>query len=211
MPNQAFFNLPEDKRGLIISTAVDEFSSVNYDTASINQICRRSKIAKGSFYQYFKDKLDLYVYIMTIAVERKISFFSMILNHSNALTLLEQIRLLFVKGIEFAVEYPQYAALGEQFIKENNEAVKSAVIKEGEKQSEALFSHIIDSAKSRGEVSSKVDTFALGMLLQSLNRAVNDYMQSKSSTDHSLSSKDTVKLVDSLLNIIFNGIKPTQE
>jgi len=74
-----------------------------------------------------------------------------------------------------------------------------------------LISHIIDSAKSRGEVSSKVDTFALGMLLQSLNRAVNDYMQSKSSTDHSLSSKDTVKLVDSLLNIIFNGIKPTQE
>jgi len=112
MPNQAFFNLPEDKRGLIISTAVDEFSSVNYDTASINQICRRSKIAKGSFYQYFKDKLDLYVYIMTIAVERKISFFSMILNHSNALTLLEQIRLLFVKVIQFAGEYPQYAGLG---------------------------------------------------------------------------------------------------
>lgn len=79
MPNSAFFNLSEEKRSLIISNAFDEFSSANYDAASINQICKKSTIAKGSFYQYFKDKLDLYVYIMTLAVEAKIAFFAIIL------------------------------------------------------------------------------------------------------------------------------------
>jgi len=65
MPQETFFNLPDDKRNLIISSAMQEFSQSNYNTASINQICKKAKIAKGSFYQYFNDKLDLYVYIMT--------------------------------------------------------------------------------------------------------------------------------------------------
>jgi AcrR family transcriptional regulator len=209
MPNPAFFNLSENKRNLIVSVTIDEFSSANYDTASINQICKKANIAKGSFYQYFTDKLDLYIYIMTLTIEKKISFFNIILDHFKTLTLLEQIRLLFIKGIEFAKEYPQYAALGEQFSKEINETAKLAVIKEGEKQSEILFIQMVDHAKLKGEVSSKVDTLALSMMLQSLNKTVNEYMLNKlGGVNHTNYSEDTNKLVDSLLNIIFNGIKP---
>lgn len=209
MPNQAFFNLSEDKRNLIISVAIEVFSSANYDTASINQICKKSNMAKGSFYQYFTDKLDLYIYIMTLAIEKKVSFFTIILDQFKALTLREQIRLLFIKGIEFAKEYPQYAALGEQFSKENNETAKSAVIKEGEKQSEILFAQMVDHAKLKGEVSSKVDTLALSMILQSLNKTVNEYRLNKfGGVNPTHYSEDTNQLVDSLLNIIFNGIKP---
>ena len=206
MPNPAFFNLSEDKRDLIIWEAIKVFSSANYDIASINQICKNSKIPKGSFYQYFIDKLDLYIYIMTLGIGKKIDFFTIILDQFKALTLQEQIRLLFIKGIEFSKEYPQYAALGEQFSKENNETVKSAVIKEGEKQSEVLFIQMVDHAKLKGEISSKVDTLALSMMLQSLNKVVGEYMLNK--FDGINHNEDINRLVDSLLNIIFNGIKP---
>ncbi len=209
MPNQAFFNLPEDRRKLIISVALDEFSSADYDTASINQICRKSNIAKGSFYQYFKDKLDLYVYTMTLAIEKKVSFFTKVLDQFAVMTLQEQIRLLFIKGIEFAEEYPQYAALGERFSIEKNTTARSAVMQEGEKQSEQLFVQMIDYAKSNGQVSSDVDTIALSMLLQSLNRAVSEYLAGEfGNADRTKHETDTIKLVDSLLNIIFNGISP---
>ena len=110
MPQETFFNLPDDKRSLIISAAMDEFSKADYNTASINQICNKSNIAKGSFYQYFADKLDLYVYIMTLAIEEKIKFFSSVIAEFHTLSLLEQFRLLFLKGVEFAKKYPQYAA-----------------------------------------------------------------------------------------------------
>lgn len=209
MPNTAFFNLSEDKRNLIISVAIDEFASANYDTASINQICKKSNIAKGSFYQYFTDKLDLYIYIMTIAIEEKVNFFTTILENFKTLTLLEQIRLLFIKGIEFAKKNPQYAALGEQFLKESNEHAKQAVIKEGEKRSDIIFAQMIDYAKLKGEINSEVETLALSMMLQSLNKTVNEYTLNKyGGTNHINFSEDTNELVDSLLNIIFNGIKP---
>lgn len=208
MPKETFFNLPRDKRNLIISAAIEEFSKADYNTASINQICKKSNIPKGSFYQYFTDKLDLYVYIMTIAIKEKIKFFSDVISEFPALTLLEQIRLLFLKGLEFAKKHPQYAALAEQFTKENDESVKSAVIKEGEKQSEALFIQMIDNAKAKGEIDEKVDSVALSILLQSLNSAINRYMLDKlGNTRYEDNQEDINYFVDSLLNIIFFGIQ----
>lgn len=208
MPQATFFNLPDDKKILIIAAALDEFSSASYDTASINQICKKSNIAKGSFYQYFTDKMDLYVYIMTLAIEEKIKFFSSVLTEFDTLSLLEQFRLLFLKGIEFAKDYPQYAALGEQFSKENNELAKSSVIKEGDKQSETLFIQMIDQAKSKGEIDSRVDSLALNMILQSLNNTVNEYMLDKyENVRYEDYEEDVNNFVDSLLTIIFKGIQ----
>ena len=208
MPQATFFNLPDDKKNLIIAAALDEFSSASYDTASINQIYKKSNIAKGSFYQYFTDKMDLYVYIMTLAIEEKIKFFSSVLTEFDTLSLLEQFRLLFLKGIEFAKDYPQYAALGEQFSKENNELAKSSVIKEGDKQSETLFIQMIDQAKSKGEIDSRVDSLALNMILQSLNNTVNEYMLDKyENVRYEDYEEDVNNFVDSLLTIIFKGIQ----
>lgn len=208
MPNQSFFNISNEKRALIISAALEEFSMFNYDTASINKICKKSNIAKGSFYQYFVDKLDLYVYMMTLAIEAKIQFFSEILDQFKTLTLLEQIQLLFIRGIKFTKVHPQYAALAEQFSKENNDAIRLAVIKEGDRRSELLFVQMIDNAKSKGEIDSNIDTFALSMILQSLIKTVNEYMSNQSIefSDYSF-DEDANNLVNSLLNIIFNGIK----
>lgn len=208
MPQATFFNLPDDKKILIIAAALDEFSSASYDTASINQICKKSNIAKGSFYQYFTDKMDLYVYIMTLAIEEKIKFFSSVLTEFDTLSLLEQFRLLFLKGIEFAKDYPQYAALGEQFSKENNQLAKSSAIKEGDKQSEILFIQMIGQAKSKGEIDNTVDSLALSILLQSMNNSVNEYMLNKfGNVRYEDCEEDVNNFVDSLLNIIFNGIQ----
>jgi TetR/AcrR family transcriptional regulator len=208
MPKETFFNLQNDKRKLIISAAIEEFSDANYNSASINQICKRSEIPKGSFYQYFEDKLDLYVYIMKMAIEEKIRFFSSAITELHDLTLLEQIRLLFIKGLEFAKKHPQYAALGEQFSKESNETAKAAVMQEGDKQSEALFIRMINNAKDKGEINNKVDAFALSLLLQSLNSAVNQYMLDKfGNISYEHAKEDVNRFVDSLLSIIFNGIR----
>ncbi|NLJ59252.1 MAG: TetR/AcrR family transcriptional regulator [Tissierellia bacterium] len=208
MPQETFFNLPADKRNLIITAATQEFSKASYNIASINQICKTSNIPKGSFYQYFTDKLDLYVYIMNIAIEEKVNFFSSAIAEFHTLTLLDQFRLLFIKGVEFAKKHPQYAALGEQFSKENDETAKSAVIKEGEKQSESLFIQMIENAKTKGEIDNMVDTLALSLLLQSLNSTVNRYMLDKfGSANYEYNQEDVNNFVDSLLSIVFHGIK----
>lgn len=62
VPKQTFFNLPEEKRERLLKAAYREFSRVSLDEASINVIIHESDISRGSFYQYFEDKEDLYFY-----------------------------------------------------------------------------------------------------------------------------------------------------
>ena len=71
MPKQSFFNLPEDKRKLIFKLAIQEFSQHPYHLASISRIVRQARIAKGSFYQYFEDKKDLYRYLVESGLQEK--------------------------------------------------------------------------------------------------------------------------------------------
>ncbi|MEM7581277.1 MAG: TetR/AcrR family transcriptional regulator, partial [Cyanobacteria bacterium P01_A01_bin.80] len=55
MSSQTFFNLPQIKRQNIANAAIAEFANHSYESASISAIVNRAAIAKGSFYQYFKD------------------------------------------------------------------------------------------------------------------------------------------------------------
>ena len=61
MPTDTFFRLPEEKRTRILEGAWSEFTAVPYAEASINRIVQTSRIPRGSFYQYFEDKNDLFL------------------------------------------------------------------------------------------------------------------------------------------------------
>ena len=63
MPKSTFFNLSEEKRQRIINATIDEFIENSYDNVLISNIAKRSCIPVGSFYQYFYDKDDLYLYL----------------------------------------------------------------------------------------------------------------------------------------------------
>ncbi len=62
MPTQTFFDLPKRKRERILSAARQVFLSAPYEKASIQAIVEAADIPRGSFYQYFADKEDLYLY-----------------------------------------------------------------------------------------------------------------------------------------------------
>lgn len=65
MPKQTFFNLSEEKRNRIISATYSEFIEKSYEKVNIRSISSRSEINVASFYQYFTDKEDLYLYLLT--------------------------------------------------------------------------------------------------------------------------------------------------
>ena len=64
MPKKIFFELNSDKRTRIIDTAISEFSIYGYEEGSTNRIVKESAISKGSLFQYFSSKEDLYFYVL---------------------------------------------------------------------------------------------------------------------------------------------------
>lgn len=59
MIKRTFYNLPPEKREKIIDVTKKEFSKGNKKKITINSVIEKAGISRGSFYQYFDDKLDL--------------------------------------------------------------------------------------------------------------------------------------------------------
>ncbi|MFJ7270363.1 TetR/AcrR family transcriptional regulator [Streptomyces sp. NPDC099050] len=63
MPTTTWTHLPPERRERILVAAMDEFGTHGYSTGSLNVIARQAGVAKGSLFQYFAGKLDLFTYI----------------------------------------------------------------------------------------------------------------------------------------------------
>ncbi len=64
-----FESLPDEKREKIINACIDEFADRGYVLASTNTIIKNAGISKGILFHYFKNKKNLFLYIIDYAVE----------------------------------------------------------------------------------------------------------------------------------------------
>lgn len=65
MPTETFFNLPQEKRARLVAAIRNELSRVPFNEVSINRIVRAAGIPRGSYYQYFISRDDLYDFLLT--------------------------------------------------------------------------------------------------------------------------------------------------
>ncbi|MCY1075828.1 TetR/AcrR family transcriptional regulator [Archangium lansingense] len=109
MPTSTFFRLPDERRDRLVNEAIVEFSDRSYTEASLSQIARRANIPKGSVYQYFEDKLDLYRWLLTEeAPRRKREFIGAAPPEGDFWARLET---FIERGMAFLVEHPRLARL----------------------------------------------------------------------------------------------------
>lgn len=63
MPTITFNKLSRDKKKALEVAALKEFSNHTYEDISINRIIHEIGMPRGSFYLYFENKEDLYLYV----------------------------------------------------------------------------------------------------------------------------------------------------
>lgn len=106
MPTNMFLELNEEKRAKIIEICITEFSIYGYENSSTNRIVRNANISKGSLFKYFKNKDELYFYVLDFVIQELMAS----LSHEIALLpkgLFE--RIIKYSELEFAwyVKHPQ--------------------------------------------------------------------------------------------------------
>ena len=79
LPSSTFLNLAPEKQEKLLSAAVREFTERPYNEASINRIVREAGIPRGSFYMYFRDKEDLFHYLMEESINEMLMVFEEVL------------------------------------------------------------------------------------------------------------------------------------
>ncbi len=175
MPKDTFFNLPEDKRALICQVAIEEFAAHAFEQASINRIVAKSGIAKGSFYQYFEDKKDLFLYLLRLAGEAKLNYLAPLMSNPEQYDFFTLLRKLYVAGIQFAVEYPQYAEISKKLLANKGKPIYEEFMGESMSAAYEFFESLLESAIQRGEVRADIDVKMLAYLIASMNTLVVEY------------------------------------
>lgn len=148
MPKQTFLSLPEDKQNTLIQSAKKEFSRVPLHEASIANIIKDAGIPRGSFYQYFEDKEDLYYYLLNqVAQENNKKLNSILQEKKGNLfeALVEQFRyMISLRHHEEHNDFLRYAFLNMNHRKENTMA--NNIYKESLKNERSQTLEMVDTS-----------------------------------------------------------------
>ncbi len=171
MPRATFFNLPEEKKERITGAALEEFAQKGYRKGSMQAIALRAGVAKGSLYQYFANKKELFLYIFRLAVEEKIRFVRGLFEENRALPFFAQLEKLFLESRQHAREHPHtyhlYLKAREEVPAEIREVLTAYLESAGPgKHYASLIQDALDSGEIRGDMDAEFAVFVVHTLLQ---------------------------------------------
>jgi len=213
MPKQTFFNLPAEKRQTIVDTAVEEFAENGFEAASINRIVATSGIAKGSFYQYFTGKLDLFMHLVDILAQEKTNYFKDKHPPGNNLDIFQFYRWLVKTGFGFNATNPRLVqAVSRVLLNEGLYYSKEfAVYRE---QSTLMLTAMLQQAIERGEVDPSIDVELAIMIIETWNNAITAYFLKEGLQQDDIMtwarSPQTQERIDKMLYVMEYGLRKTE-
>jgi len=103
--NSIFNSLNSEKQELIINAAIKEFVKSGFEKASTNEIVKESKISKGSLFNYFNSKKNLYLYLIEYVVQIVEKIYEQI--DLNETDIFKRIEKLGLKKLHIQRRFPQ--------------------------------------------------------------------------------------------------------
>lgn len=151
MPKDTFFNLPQEKRSRIIAGAKEAFSKKHYNEVTVDSIVEFSKIPKGSFYQYFVNKDDLFKYIFRdIGIDKNKELLDEIEKSKN-MKFSDLIIRLITKSNKFENQDEVMIGLKKRFLDECPQELKNEILLDVMPQTIDFFEKIISRYIKSGE------------------------------------------------------------
>ena len=212
MPKDTFFNLPDYKRNRIIRIAIREFAENPYDVASISNIVREAGIAKGSFYQYFEDKQDLYRYLIELGTEERLNVIKGLPTQDLSGDLFVYIRWLFQSSVYFELKEPGLAQVAYRaFVDEVPfPDMAEELRRRGPTQ---FFKQLLTQGVHHGDISPWADVDLAAFVMEATFYQFGRYFVQRlnltapdADLEQAFASAEAQELLDNLIRILQKGI-----
>lgn len=213
MPTDTFKNLPEEKRARILDVAITEFAAHPYEAASISNIVRQAGIAKGSFYQYFADKQELYRYLIELGTEERLALLKNLPTPDYASDLFGYLRWLFLTAVHFEVRYPRLARISYRAFMEEDPFPE--IIEELRRRGTTqFFKQLLSQGVLYGSISPMVDPDIGAFLLEAVYYRVGKYIlervnakEGDMSPESVLEDESVQQILDNMMDLIKGGMQ----
>jgi AcrR family transcriptional regulator len=204
MPSDTWWNLEISKRQLIIEACLTEFAAHNIDSASLSTIVKELGIAKGSMYQYFADKEELYLYILKYAHDQLIAQ----LRNRIPIAIYAQgdmfaiLRHYLYVMLDLQQLYPREYTFTQRAIRDSGSQLVAAHAI-GMSMQAAFVDELITTAITNRSVRDDVSSDVLTFLVHTIITATSDYLYQHPNTDIT----DVTYFFDQLVMVLDQGMR----
>ena len=171
VPKKTFFNLEPEKREAIVAAAVREFAEHPFEQASLTKIVESCGIAKGSMYQYFEDKKDLYLYIVDLAYEQKKAYVGPAFSIPG--DIFDVLNEYYRRSYQFALDHPLLHQVANKFWDSSSEALRMELEK-GRLSRARDFARVLEEAMDEGAVNAGLDPEAVFFVYHAVGKELID-------------------------------------
>ncbi|MEQ8470772.1 MAG: TetR/AcrR family transcriptional regulator [Marinoscillum sp.] len=176
MPKSTFQNLDNSKRKQITEAFLREFAIKTFDEASITVVVKQLGIAKGSIYQYFKDKLDLYMYLIQECSIVKMSYVQSIKREDHP-DFWAYFRNLYAAGYEFDAQNPLQSHFLHNLIQNLNSPSVKPLFDQMMGQTIAGFETLVAKEIELGLFRSDVPVKTMAFMLYKVGVGIQEYLE----------------------------------
>ncbi|MDF2891864.1 MAG: transcriptional regulator [Clostridia bacterium] len=202
MPKRTFFRLDEDKKERIIRAAIDEFHKNGFENAKIGNIADEAQIAKGSIYQYFEDKKELFMY----SINWSLDYFMKNIDYSSPVEEMDPFDYLLSDGHK-KLELLKKEKVMVYFFKDIMTGKFGAMTKEINdylwKIGDEHLLKLIDVGIKKGTIRSDVDKNLLLLFYKGVTMQMDEYVFLKAEEDvFDLSDEKFTQIENYIKNIV---------
>ena len=219
MASKTFKNLEQKRQEEILLIAYEEFALKGYNSASLSEIVKKCKLAKGSFYRYFSSKKELYAYLIDDASSRRLKNLDNLLNTENP-DFFELIKQNFFEKVKFDLDNPVIGGFLYKIMHEKDNNEVSDIISNLYEQIKKRTKSIIESKQFKNQLA-KIDADLLTFQVFYMQLWLYDYVAHIFNIDYeanikskkpvlSVSGQELKEVIESAVYILKDGIKATK-
>jgi AcrR family transcriptional regulator len=175
VPKQTFLNLSAEKRQAFVEIALEEFANHDYHTASVSKIVARAGIAKGSVYQYFEDKQDLFLYLLEVANQALMGFIGQTAPPVAPTDFFETLRWQMSASVLASQRHPLPARLVQRAYSAPL-PFREAVLEQGKQLRQAHFQALVTQAQAAGQLDAGLDPAVVTFMVQGLMNELGPFL-----------------------------------
>lgn len=157
MPTSTFLNLPDEKRKRVLDAAIKEFGQRSVDEGNLANIVKDAKISRGSFYQYFDSKDDLYTYIFDTLRSERSEYVRPSFRLYKKAPFIRFFEEFYLRDSEYLLRHSAHIELGKHLYSSANNVARGLIQRQQSMYKE-WFLLAIDYDKERGLIDPKVDS-----------------------------------------------------
>lgn len=166
MPKGTFDKIPEEKKERLLRQAALIFAERGFSQTDMGELASRAKIAKGSIYNYFVSKEDLYLFVCRDALGR--SRRTVYADLDRGWPVDQQLERIFKQGVAFAKSHPEYVALYLDVASSGKSHFANQLTLEVEKPTADRLKEIISQGVIRGEIRADIDVEVAALTINSM-------------------------------------------